>query len=146
MTVFCAKLYFKEIKALLNEKTQLPEYERFNNARVYIVYSQNQEAIPAHTLCSDEKESYADESKVINAFKADKNGIMIVVDKLQTGFDEPKLHTLFLDKEVSGINAVQTLCRVNRTTKGKNDCLVIDFSINNINIENITMAFIKMTI
>lgn len=142
-SIAAAKLYFKEIKALLNEKTQLPEYERFSSARVYIVYSQNQEATPAHILCSDEYESYADESKVINAFKADRNGIMIVVDKLQTGFDEPKLHTLFLDKEVNGINAVQTLCRVNRTMKGKTDCLVIDFSIDNINIENITAAFNK---
>jgi len=68
---------------------------------------------------------------------------MIVVDKLQTGFDEPKLHTLFLAKETKGINAVQTLCRVNRTTKNKEDCLVVDFSIDNINISNIKNAFEK---
>lgn len=142
-SISSAKLYFKEIKQLLAQKTENSEHARFKDARVYIVYSQNQETIPSHILCSDNTVQYADEGKVINAFKADRNGIMIVVDKLQTGFDEPKLHTLFLDKEITGINAVQTLCRVNRTTKGKNDCLVIDFSIDNINIQNIITAFNK---
>ena len=51
---------------------------------------------------------------------------MIVVDKLQTGFDEPKLHTLFLDKEITGINAIQTISRVNRKAKGKKECHVVD--------------------
>jgi len=64
-----------------------------------------------------------------------------VVDKLQTGFDEPKLHTLFLDKEIRGINAIQIISRVNRTTKYKSDCKIIDFSYKNININNIKSAF-----
>jgi type I restriction enzyme R subunit len=74
-------------------------------------------------------------------FKLAKNGIIIVVDKLQTGYDEPKLHTLFLDKEIRGINAIQTISRVNRTTKYKNDCKIIDFSYKNVNVKNIKAAF-----
>ena len=66
---------------------------------------------------------------------------MIVVAKLQTGFDEKKLHTLFLDKEVKGISAIQTISRVNRTTKYKNDCKIVDFSYNNVNVQNIKDAF-----
>jgi type I restriction enzyme R subunit len=66
---------------------------------------------------------------------------MIVVDKLQTGFDEPKLHTLFLDKEIKHINAIQTISRVNRTTKYKDNCKIIDFSHKNANINNIKTAF-----
>lgn len=81
------------------------------------------------------------EEEVINKFKDGKNGLMIVVDKLQTGFNEPKLHTLFLDKEVSGINCVQTLSRVNRVMTGKKDCLIVDFSYNNENAKNIQNAF-----
>ncbi|MEI7504574.1 MAG: hypothetical protein WCJ61_14950, partial [Paludibacter sp.] len=65
----------------------------------------------------------------------------IVVDKLQTGFDEPKLHTLFLDKEIRGINAIQTISRVNRITKDKNDCKIVDFSHLNVNVQNIKQAF-----
>ena len=64
-----------------------------------------------------------------------------MVDKLQTGFDEPKLHTLFLDKEIRGINAIQTISRVNTTTKHKNDCKIVDFSYKNVNVGNIKRAF-----
>ena len=63
------------------------------------------------------------------------------MDKLQTGFDEPKLHTLFLDKEIKGINAIQTISRVNRTTRHKDDCKIVDFSYKNVNINNIKTAF-----
>ena len=74
-------------------------------------------------------------------FALSKNGLIIVVAKLQTGFDEKRLHTLFLDKEISGINAIQTISRVNRTAKYKNDCKIIDFSYNNVNVQNIKNAF-----
>ncbi|MPM64831.1 hypothetical protein SDC9_111722 [bioreactor metagenome] len=60
---------------------------------------------------------------------------------MQTGFDEPKLHTLFLDKEIRDINAIQTISRVNRTVKYKEDCHIIDLSHNNVNILNIREAF-----
>ena len=82
------------------------------------------------------------EEKVMESFARPlNNGLMIVVAKLQTGFDEKRLHTLFLDKEISGINAIQTISRVNRTTKYKNDCKIIDFSYNNVNVQNIKDAF-----
>jgi len=54
--------------------------------------------------------------------------ILVVVNKFQTGFDEPLLHTLFIDKTISGINAVQTITRVNRCMDGKDDTLVVDFT------------------
>lgn len=74
-----------------------------------------------------------EEDRVIDNFKTAKNGIIIVVDKLQTGFDEPKLHTLFLDKEIRSINAIQTISRVNRTAKYKEECHIVDFSFENVN-------------
>ena len=82
------------------------------------------------------------EKNIIGRFKNQKDPeIIIVVDKLLTGFDEPKLHTLFLDKEIRGINAIQTISRVNRTTKYKNDCKIIDLSYKNVNVKNIKLAF-----
>lgn len=137
-SINAAKKYFDYIKEELAILTENPKYANYKDAKVYMVYTHNQEDNPAHVICD-----YGSEKEVISAFKSDKNGLMIVVDKLQTGFDEPKLHTLFLDKEVKGINAVQTVCRVNRTTKNKEDCLVIDFSIDNVNISNIENAFHK---
>ena len=52
---------------------------------------------------------------------------LIVAEKYQTGFDEPLLHTMFVDKKLSGVKAVQTLSRLNRTTRGKVDTFVLDF-------------------
>ncbi len=83
------------------------------------------------------------EAQAIDNFKNGKNGLIIVVDKLQTGFDEPKLHTLFLDKEIKDINAIQTISRVNRTCKYKTECHVIDCSWRNVNTKNINLAFKK---
>ena len=52
---------------------------------------------------------------------------MIVADKYQTGFDQPLLHTLYIDKVLSGVKAVQTLSRLNRTAPGKEDTFILDF-------------------
>ena len=52
---------------------------------------------------------------------------MVVAEKYQTGFDEPLLHTMFVDKKLSGVKAVQTLSRLNRMMKGKSDTFVLDF-------------------
>ena len=61
------------------------------------------------------------------AFHTDDYGILVVAEKYQTGFDEPLLHTMFVDKKLSGVKAVQTLSRLNRTMPGKMDTFVLDF-------------------
>ncbi len=53
--------------------------------------------------------------------------ILIVAEKYQTGFDEPLLHTMYVDKKLEGVKAVQTLSRLNRTHPGKTDTFVLDF-------------------
>ena len=53
--------------------------------------------------------------------------VLIVAEKYQTGFDEPLLHTMIVDKKLRGVKAVQTLSRLNRTCKGKTDTFVLDF-------------------
>lgn len=60
-------------------------------------------------------------------FKKDKYKFLIVAEKYQTGFDEPFLHTMYVDKKLSGVNAVQTLSRLNRICKDKEDTCVLDF-------------------
>lgn len=112
------------------------KYERFSEAPIYIVYSERQGVEKPNSLNGGIKEK-----QVLQNFKLAKNGLIIVVDKLQTGFDEPKLHTLFLDKEIRGINAIQTISRVNRIIKDKNDCKIVDFSHLNVNVQNIKQAF-----
>ena len=53
--------------------------------------------------------------------------ILIVAEKYQTGFDQPLLHTMYVDKRLSGIQAIQTLSRLNRTCQGKDDTFILDF-------------------
>lgn len=62
------------------------------------------------------------------AFKGDDYKILIVANKFQTGFDEPLLQTMYVDKKLNGVAAVQTLSRLNRIAPHKNDTLVIDFA------------------
>ena len=131
-----AIMYKHNIEKIYKEAVSQKKFERFAKAPIYIVYSNDQENESSSSLNDG-----ISEKKVIEDFSLGKNGLMIVVDKLQTGFDEPKLHTLFLDKEIRGINAIQTISRVNRTTKHKNDCKIIDFSYQNVNVNNIKKAF-----
>ena len=62
-----------------------------------------------------------------SASKQDPYRILICADKFQTGYDEPLLHTMYVDKHLSGIRAVQTLSRLNRFHPKKSDTFVLDF-------------------
>ena len=68
------------------------------------------------------------ESNLPLYFASDLYNVLIVADKYQTGFDEPLLHTMFVDKRLRGVKAVQTLSRLNRCCKGKIDTYVLDFA------------------
>ena len=57
----------------------------------------------------------------------DEGNILIVAEKYQTGFDEPLLHTMIVDKKLRGVKAVQTLSRLNRTHPDKQDTFILDF-------------------
>ncbi|KUJ71661.1 type I restriction endonuclease subunit R [Thiomicrospira sp. WB1] len=61
------------------------------------------------------------------AFDTDEYQVMIVANKFQTGFDQPKLCAMYVDKKLSGVDAVQTLARLNRIYPGKEDVFIIDF-------------------
>jgi len=60
-------------------------------------------------------------------FESDEYQVLLVANKFQTGFDQPLLHTMFVDKRLAGVQAVQTLSRLNRTATGKEDTFVLDF-------------------
>ena len=61
-------------------------------------------------------------------FDEDEYRILIVANKYQTGFDQPLLHTMYVDKRLGGVNAVQTLSRLNRVAPGKEETFVLDFA------------------
>jgi len=61
------------------------------------------------------------------AFDTDEYQVMLVANKFQTGFDQPKLCAMYVDKKLSGVDAVQTLSRLNRTFSGKDKTFILDF-------------------
>jgi len=67
------------------------------------------------------------EKELPERFGTDEYQVLLVAEKYQTGFDQPLLHTMYVDKRLAGIQAVQTLSRLNRTHPGKEDTFVLDF-------------------
>ena len=66
-------------------------------------------------------------NKIAEMIRQDPYRFLICADKFQTGYDEPLLHTMYVDKTLSGIKAVQTLSRLNRAHPQKHDAFVLDF-------------------
>ena len=68
------------------------------------------------------------ESQLPKKFREDDFQVLVVAEKYQTGYDEPMLHSMYVDKKLAGVKAVQTLSRLNRTHPGKEDTFVLDFA------------------
>lgn len=80
------------------------------------------------TMNKDEKGKYITTDKQFRkAFHSSQYNILVVANKYQTGFDEPLLHSMYVDKKLQNVTAVQTLSRLNRTAPGKNSTFVLDF-------------------
>jgi type I restriction enzyme R subunit len=75
---------------------------------------------------------------IASQIQNDPYRFLICADKFQTGYDEPLLHTMYIDKPLAGIKAVQTLSRLNRAHPKKHDCFVLDFQNDS---ETIKFAF-----
>src|SRR5207344_17934 len=68
------------------------------------------------------------EAQTAKTFERSECRFLIVANKFQTGFDQPLLHTMYVDKKLGGVNAVQTLSRLNRTHPEKKGSMVLDFA------------------
>jgi type I restriction enzyme R subunit len=68
------------------------------------------------------------EKELPKKFASDEYQLLLVADKYQTGFDQPLLHTMYVDKKLSGVKCVQTLSRLNRMCAGKEDTFILDFA------------------
>jgi len=68
------------------------------------------------------------EAQLPKRFASDDYQVLVVAEKYQTGFDQPLLHTMYVDKKLAGVRAVQTLSRLNRIHPGKTDTFVLDFA------------------
>ena len=85
-------------------------------------------------------------SQIEKTFRKDPYRLLIVANKFQTGYDEPLLHTMYVDKGLSDIKAVQTLSRLNRCHSDKNDVFVLDFQNDAADIKVAFDKYYKTTI
>src|SRR5699024_5530667 len=86
------------------------------------------------------------ENQLPEDFSTDDFNMLIVAEKYQTGFDEPLLHTMFVDKKLRGVKAVQTLSRLNRIAPDKEDTFVLDFRNSKEEIEKAFKPYYEATI
>ena len=85
------------------------------------------------------------EKEVPKKFASDDYQLLLVADKYQTGFDQPLLHTMYVDKKLSGVKAVQTLSRLNRMCAGKDDTFVLDLANDTEDILNAFQPYYEQT-
>lgn len=136
----------KSVKAIQNRaRGMLVTRSRLHAVRYYLMFRKimQEKNLPFKPLVAfsgtvrdpDSGEEYTENKlnqlaprvSIPDAFKTPEFRLLIVANKFQTGFDEPLLHTMYVDKKLGGVNAVQTLSRLNRTTKGKSETIVLDF-------------------
>ncbi|MGB1102288.1 MAG: type I restriction endonuclease subunit R [Crocinitomicaceae bacterium] len=85
-------------------------------------------------------------SDIPSGLKDPRFRVLIVSNKFQTGFDEPLIHSMYVDKKLSGVQCVQTLSRLNRTKTGKTDTFVLDFVNDPEDIVNSFQPFYNSTV
>ncbi len=85
------------------------------------------------------------EKELSEKFASNEYQVLLVADKYQYGFDQPLLHTMYVDKKLSGVKAVQTLSRLNRTYPGKEDTFVLDFANDRQTIIDSFQPYYEMT-
>ncbi|TVQ06678.1 MAG: type I restriction endonuclease subunit R [Balneolaceae bacterium] len=116
-----AKRYFEEFRKYINEKG----YQ--NQIKILVAFSGKVVDDNFPDGVSEPQLTGYGEKELPEIFGDDEYKILIVADKYQTGFDQPLLHTMYVDKKLSGVKAVQTLSRLNRIYPGKEDTFILDF-------------------
>ncbi|MDQ3194694.1 MAG: DEAD/DEAH box helicase family protein, partial [Bacteroidota bacterium] len=113
--------YYLEFKEYISEKG-------YSNIKLLIAFSGKvfDDSYP-EGVTESQLNSFK-EKELPTKFSTDEYQILLVADKYQYGFDQPLLHTMYVDKKLSGVKAVQTLSRLNRTMPGKEDTFVLDFT------------------
>jgi type I restriction enzyme, R subunit len=116
-----AKRYFEEFNRYIKEKGYEQEIKILVAFSGRVVDDNFPEGVTEPQLTG------FGERELPRVFEGEEYKILIVAEKYQTGFDQPLLHTLYVDKPLSGVRAVQTLSRLNRTAPGKEDTFILDF-------------------
>ena len=130
MIVASAVRYLQEMRRYLEDMKQGPNAKDYENIDVLVAFSGTvkdggvEYTEPQLNVRKDG--THISETQLKSDFHDDFN-VLVVAEKYQTGFDEPLLHTMIVDKKLKGVKAVQTLSRLNRVCPGKTDTFILDF-------------------
>ena len=109
-------------------------FDRYIQAKGYAIRSLvafsgvvEDDLAPGNSYTEEQMNQGVRETELPEHFASREYQVLLVAEKYQTGFDQPLLHTLYVDKRLAGIQAVQTLSRLNRTHPDKEDTFVLDF-------------------
>lgn len=113
----------------------------YNGAIKTLVAFSGTVELDGHAYTEDKLNGYGiKDNRIRDIFEEPEYRMLIVADKFQTGFDQPLLHTMYVDKMLGGIQCIQTLSRLNRCYPGKEDTMVLDFRNN---ADDVLKAFQK---
>ncbi|MBR4006260.1 MAG: type I restriction endonuclease subunit R [Fibrobacter sp.] len=126
--------YYAISKQLQNMKSPYKAVVAFSGKKVYHGKEETEASINKFPSADIEKN-----------MKVDPYRILVVADKFQTGYDEPLLHTMYVDKGLTDIKAVQTLSRLNRCHPKKKDTFILDFANDPEDIKESFQRYYKMT-
>jgi type I restriction enzyme R subunit len=141
------RLIREEVRALALDQRFAEHAEALLNVPVLVLYTDKQ----GEPSCASKNDGMGQE-QIIDEFRRKgverselkvRNSIIVVVDKLLTGFDEPTLHTVFIDRGMDDVLLFQTACRINRVRKWKTDCLIVDLSHDGVVSKNLPKVFAK---
>ena len=122
--------YLQEMRRYLEDMKQGPNAKDYENIDVLVAFSGTvKDGGVEYTepqLNVRKNGTHISETQLKSDFHDDFN-VLVVAEKYQTGFDEPLLHTMIVDKKLKGVKAVQTLSRLNRVCPGKTDTFILDF-------------------
>lgn len=137
--------YFDAIKSYIRKRG-------YENIQVMIAFSGSVKDpdAPAMPERTESSMNYTLDGKKVKESQTkevfhDEGSVLIVAEKYQTGFDEPLLHTMVIDKKLKDVKAVQTISRLNRTCVDKNDTYVLDFVNDAEDIKEAFQAFYTET-
>lgn len=117
-------------KEAVRYKLAIDKYIRENGYRIGTLVAFSGEVTDPDSGFQPFTEGNMNDAKSRNireAFDTGEYQVLLVANKFQTGFDQPKLVAMYVDKKLSGVTAVQTLSRLNRTYKGKTETFILDF-------------------
>ena len=124
---------------------QYIEDKRITGVKALVAFSGELEPEKGGKIWTEASANGFSETELAERFDGDEYQVLVVAEKYQTGFDQPKLVAMYVDRKLSGLQAVQTLARLNRIYPKKTNTYILDFQNTTDDIRDAFMPFFETT-